>query len=166
MRQGNIQNKAPQLRVAQWIDATGAPLQRPLRLDDLGAGWKILFAFQHWCPGCHSRGFPALKLLFDALHGKGVGFAAIQTVFEGASENTFDKLLENQRRYRLPIPFGHDPAGESQRYPSFMEDYRSGGTPWFTLIQPQGEIVYADFRLDAHRLIDAWDSDTLVFAQE
>lgn len=151
--------EAPQLRVPQWIDPSGAPLQAPLRLDDLGQGWKILFAFQHWCPGCHSLGFPTLKLLFDALHGQGVGFAAIQTVFEGEAENTFDKLGENQRRYALPIAFGHDPIAAGQRYSSFMQDYRSGGTPWFTLIEPGGRIVYADFRLDPQRLIELLRSD-------
>ncbi|MBB3708003.1 hypothetical protein N7E70_011925 [Aminobacter sp. NyZ550] len=36
------------------------------------------------------------------------GFAAIQTVFEGASINTDDKPKLEQARYRLMIPFGHD----------------------------------------------------------
>ena len=34
-----------------------------------------------------------------------------------------------------------------------MEDYRSAGTPWFTIINPEGKIVFADFRLDADRLL-------------
>ena len=36
-----------------------------------------------------------------------------------------------------------------------MEDYRSGGTPWFTVIDPDGNIVFADFRLDPARFLAA-----------
>lgn len=38
---------APELRVAHWIDADGAN-RPPLRLADLGDGFKILYFFQHW----------------------------------------------------------------------------------------------------------------------
>jgi hypothetical protein len=36
-----------------------------------------------------------------------------------------------------------------------MEDYRSGGTPWFTIIDPEGKVIFADFRLDAGRFMQA-----------
>ena len=146
MQFGGHHLPAPELRVTHWIDAKGAPLDRPLRLADLGAGYKILYCFQHWCPGCHSR-----------------GFAVIQTVFEGAQENTADKLRLNQEHYGLHMPFGHDLPPEGERYPTFMEDYRSGGTPWFTVIDPEGRVVHADFRLDAARLLGALDAETLDF---
>lgn len=155
MQFGGLHDKAKELRVDEWIGPGGDRLDAPLQLADLGAGYKVIFAFQHWCPGCHSRGFPTLRILHDALAGKGVGFAAIQTVFEGAEVNTFDKLAVNQRQYGLKIPFGQDVPGEGARYPSFMEDYRSGGTPWFTVIDPDGVVVFADFRLDASRLLAA-----------
>ena len=51
---------------------------------------EILFAFQHWCQGCHLHGFPTLQKLHAALSSKDVGFAVIQTVFEGTHENTFE----------------------------------------------------------------------------
>ena len=79
----------------------------------------------------------------------------IQTVFEGAEVNTFDKLAVNQRQYGLGVPFGHDLPPEGERYPTFMEDYRSGGTPWFTVIDPAGHVVFADFRLDPTRFLAA-----------
>lgn len=161
MQFGRIHQTAPELRVPLWIDGNGQKLEKPLQLADLGDGWKILFAFQHWCPGCHSRGFPTLKKLYDELATKGVGFAVIQTVFEGAAQNTFDKLAANQSQYGLPIPFGHDPLPEGERHPSFMEDYRSGGTPWFTLITPDHQVAYADFGISADRLIEAWEGETL-----
>jgi hypothetical protein len=40
-----------------------------------------------------------------------------------------------------------------------MEDYRSGGTPWFTVIDPEGNVVYADFRLDPNRFLAALGAD-------
>jgi len=149
--------EAPELRVSDWIDEDGAPTDGPVRLADLGAGHRILYCFQHWCPGCHSHGFPTLRYLHDKLGDRGFGFAAIQTVFEGSETNTIDKLRANQLQYELKIPFGHDvpPAGE--HLPTFMQDYRSGGTPWFTVIDPDGHIVHADFRLDTDRLLGALD---------
>lgn len=144
-----IDRQAPELRVLQWIGEDGEILKTPLRLSDLGAGPKILFAFQDWCSGCHSHGFPTLQRLYGALAPRGIGFAAIQTVFEGAQENTFARLRPNQKKYGLPIAFGHDapPAGTS--LPTFMEDYHSRGTPWFTVIDTGGQVVFSDFHLDA-----------------
>ena len=142
--------RAPEFRVPHWVDQNGEA-REPLRLIDLSDGYKVIYCFQAWCPGCHSRGFPTLKKLVDALSDKGVGFAVVQTVFEGEAQNTIDKLNEMQDRYNLRIPFGHDPA--IGRYPSMMEDYRTGGTPWFILINPLGEVIFNDFHLDANRLI-------------
>ena len=119
---GGLHDKARELRVNEWIDADGMSMDKPVRLADLGQGYKVIFCFQDWCPGCHSRGFPTLKFLHDGLKDKGFGFAVIQTVFEGAEENTFDKLRLNQERYGLAIPFGQDLPPEGERYPTFMED--------------------------------------------
>ncbi|MFF9330744.1 TlpA family protein disulfide reductase [Streptomyces sp. NPDC014776] len=140
MHSGLLHHQAADLRVADWIDSAGTPLATPLRLADLG---------------CHSQGFPTLQVLHDNLARRGVGFAAIQTVFEGADVNTFDKLRINQEKYSLAIPFGHDLPAPGQRNPTFMEDYRSGGTPWFTVIDPNDKVVYADFHFDPRYLIDA-----------
>lgn len=152
MTMGINHQKAPELRVPYWIDKHGQE-RDPLKLSDLGDGYKIIYCFQSWCPGCHSRGFPTLKKLVNALGDIGFGFAVVQTVFEGESKNTADQLVEMQNRYNLRIPFGHDPA--DGRYPSIMEDYRTAGTPWFILINPKGEVVFNDFGLDADKLIDA-----------
>ena len=163
MQFGSLNCLAHELRVGRWIDGNGDPMDKPLRLADLGTGYKIIYAFQHWCPGCHSRGFPTLKYLYDNLTDKGFRFAAIQTVFEGSEVNTFDKLRVNQEQYGLKIPFGHDVPAVGERHPSFMEDYVSGGTPWFTVIDPQGNVVYADFRIDPVRFMTALGADDVVF---
>ncbi|WP_296173088.1 peroxiredoxin [uncultured Brevundimonas sp.] len=146
---------APELRISQWIGLHGETLDTPVTLANLGDGVKILFAFQDWCTGCHSHGFPTLQRLYSALEPRGVGFAAIQTVFEGPEANTFDKLRVNQTRYRLPIPFGHDEPPEGSSLPTFMQDYHTHGTPWFTVIDAEGKLVYSGFHLDAERLATA-----------
>ena len=147
--------RAPELRVAQWIDAQGLA-RAPLTLAELGNGLKVIYCFQHWCAGCHSHGFPALVKLVGALSCAGFGFAVVQTVFEGVEANTFERLRETQLRYGLKLPFGHDPPAASHgamMIPTVMQDYGTGGTPWFIVINPAGEVVFSDFQLDADRLI-------------
>jgi len=34
-----------------------------------------------------------------------------------------------------------------------MISYQTGGTPWIILINPKGEVVFNDFRVDADKLI-------------
>ena len=142
----------------------GEAIERPqLQLSDLGDGYKVLYCFQHWCPGCHSRGLPTLKRLVEKLEIRGFGFAVIQTVFEGSDTNTASKLREEQLRYGLQLPFGHDTPPEGERYPTIMEDYRTAGTPWFIVINPDGEVIYNDFRLDADRFIAALEHEDVSF---
>ena len=147
-------HQAPELRVNDWIDGEGNALEQPVRLADLGDGYKIVFCFQHWCPGCHSQGFPTMRYLQDKLADSGVGMVAIQTVFEGAEQNTFDKLRIDQDKYGMTIPFGQDLPLPGRTHPTFMEDYGTGGTPWFTVIDPDGNVVFADFRLNPQRLVE------------
>ena len=143
---------APALRVPVWIDEDGNA-RPPLSLAGLGDGYKILYCFQYWCPGCHATGFPTLVRLTAALARRAFGFAAVQTVFEGPETNTAERLREAQLRYGLSIPFGHDPAAGGSRLPTIMTDYRTGGTPWFIVIDPTGDVVFNDFRLDADKFL-------------
>lgn len=154
MQAGIVGRPAATLRDVQWIDSRGAP-RGPLSLDDLGAGYRILFFFQHWCPGCHSHGFPTLVRLVDELGDGGVGFAAIQTVFEGGEVNTFERIGEDQQRYGLAIPFGHAEPAAGTALPATMADYRTGGTPWFVVIAPDGRVVFDGFQLDPAVLVEA-----------
>jgi thiol-disulfide isomerase/thioredoxin len=147
---------APPLEHVRWIDENGDE-RGPLTLAELGQGIKILYFFQDWCAGCHTHGFPTFETLAGKLRDKGVGLAAIQTVFEGSEVNTFDRLRENQRRYGLHDPFGHavaDPTS-GDAVPVIMEAYRSGGTPWFVVIASGGRVMYDGFRLDAENLFQA-----------
>ncbi|MCM5664172.1 peroxiredoxin family protein [Galbibacter mesophilus] len=148
--------RAPELRVTQWIDAQGNKLDTPIKLADYKGRFKVIYGFQHWCPGCHSVGLPSLKKMVEALEGNdNVVFLAIQTVFEGASKNTFYKIVETQKEYGLAIPFGHDDGsqnGESRS--STMTDFQTGGTPWFIFIDKHDNIVFADFHLNTEAAIE------------
>ncbi|TKT69493.1 thiol-disulfide isomerase [Aquamicrobium sp. LC103] len=154
MKTGIVGLPAPPLEHVRWIDESGDE-RGPLSLAELGQGFRILYFFQDWCAGCHAHGFPAFVTLAEKF--KGVGLAAIQTVFEGSDVNTFDRLRENQRRYGLRVPFGHAAANSTSTeiVPAIMEAYWSGGTPWFVVIAPDGSVVYDGFGLDVESLVTA-----------
>ncbi|MGH1486474.1 MAG: peroxiredoxin family protein [Cellvibrionaceae bacterium] len=157
---------APELAVPYWIDGEGKETSAFSIASNKGK-WVILKCFQNWCPGCHSLGFPGLQKITAALENNDkVAIAAIQTTFEGFSTNNQDALLKNQRRYELSIPFGHDEGdasaahGDRKRMPKTMLSYRTGGTPWFVVIDPRGRVVYNHFHVDSDRLIEILKKET------
>ena len=95
-------------------------------------------------------GFPTLKKLTEIFKDNDeVVFVGVQTVFEGYSTNTKDKLRENQLKYELKIPMAHAPGNpQTHEIPPIMRNYRSGGTPWTVIIDPSGRVVYNNFHLD------------------
>jgi hypothetical protein len=96
-------------------------------------------------------GFPTLKKLTEAFKGNHqVAFLAVQTVFEGFDYNTKDKLRKNQLKYSVKIPMAHA-VGDSQNrdVPAIMRNYRSGGTPWTVIIDPNGWVAYNHFHIDS-----------------
>ena len=102
-----------------------------------------------------------MKQISDALKDNPkVVFAGIQTVFEGHYTNTVDKVREIQLRYDLQMPMGHDPGLEGG-HPQTMRDYRTGGTPWMILINPERQVVYNDYGIDADKAIAFLTSQTL-----
>ena len=146
--------KAPEFEVKQWVDANGNKT-KPIKLSDFKEKFKVLYCFQSWCPGCHSRGLPALQKMVEALkENDKVVFLAIQTVFEGHHANTYDKMLETQKEYNLKIPFGHDAGDDGASTSNIMKNYLTGGTPWFILIDEHDTIVFADFHLNETAAIE------------
>ncbi|MFK7994579.1 MAG: peroxiredoxin family protein [Granulosicoccus sp.] len=145
---------APELDVDYWIDANGEPTR--FSMADAKGKWVFLKCFQNWCPGCHKSGFPTLKAFSDRFHDHpDVAIAGIQTVFEGYSSNTQEAVRELQLRYELPITMGHDPGNpETEEYSSTMVNYRTGGTPWLILVNPQGVVVFNQFHVDSEALIE------------
>lgn len=157
MRHGIRGQPAPAFRLDRVVDAHGHPAP-PLTLASLGAHWRLLYCFQHWCRGCHVTGFPTLANFLDQARSGAVdvGVAVVQTVFEGFEENTFAAMLATQRRYGLGVAFAHDPGGGSDVAPSsILMQYRTGGTPWFILIDPHGKVAHDDYFLDPDEAL-AW----------
>lgn len=140
--------KAPEFDVKDWIDASGNKIT-PIKLSDFKGKFKVVYCFQSWCPGCHKKGLPDLKKMTEALEGnKNVVFLAIQTVFEGHRENTFNKIVDTQKQYNLKIPFGHDAGHDGKSTSHIMRNYQTGGTPWFLFIDKNDNVVFSDFHLN------------------
>lgn len=140
--------KAPEFDVKDWIDASGNKTT-PIKLSDFKGKFKVVYCFQSWCPGCHKKGLPDLKKMTEALEdNKNVVFLAIQTVFEGHRENTFNKIVDTQKQYNLKIPFGHDAGHDGKSTSYIMRNYQTGGTPWFLFIDKNDNVVFSDFHLN------------------
>ncbi|PCH76148.1 MAG: thiol-disulfide isomerase [Flavobacteriaceae bacterium] len=145
---------AAEFEVKDWIDADGNKTAA-IKLSDFDGKFKVLFCFQNWCPGCHSIGLPNLKKMVTALQGNdNVTFLAIQTVFEGHDENTYDKIIEVQKKYDLRIPFGHDAGNDGKSHSNLMNNYQINGTPWFIFIDRHNKIVFENFHLNVDAAIE------------
>ena len=149
---------APEFMVKDWVDANGNKTEQ-VKLSDFKGKFKVVFCFQHWCPGCHSVGLPNLHKMVNALKGNGnVVFVAIQTVFEGHKENTFARILETQKKYELNIPFGHDAGSDGKSRSIFMQNYETGGTPWFVFIDQNDNVIFSDFHINVDVAINVLKS--------
>ncbi|CAM1343866.1 peroxiredoxin family protein [Tenacibaculum amylolyticum] len=145
--------KAPEFHVKNWVDANGNKTDE-IKLADFEGKFKVIYCFQSWCPGCHSAGLPNLKKMVDALQDNDkVVFLAVQTVFEGFEANTYEKMLETQKKYDLKIPFGHDAGDDDKSRSNIMQNYRTGGTPWFIFIDQHDNVIFADFHLNVDAAI-------------
>jgi len=146
--------RAKEFEVKDWIDANGTKTE-PIKLVDFKDKFKVLHCFQSWCPGCHSKGLPDLKKMFEALEdNENAKFLAVQTVFEGHHANTYEKMVETQKQYKLKIPFGHDAGDDGKSQSSIMKNYQTGGTPWFIFIDKHDNVVFSDFHLNADAAIE------------
>jgi len=149
---GLVGAKAPAVWAQSWRNLP--PGERSFDVPGQRGKVIVLFFFQSWCPGCHRRGFPtlaaAVKRYADA---PDVAFAAIQTVFEGATVNTADKAWSSVAEYGLRVAVGHDPGPDGARSLT-MTRYRSGGTPWFVVIDREGIVRFDGFHLSNQKLID------------
>jgi len=148
--------KAPKLGVSTWFNLPAG--KKRAEITDHKGRVLMLFFFQSWCPGCHSRGFPTLQAVQKHFSGASdVGFLAVQTVFEGFGTNTAKRAKREAEKIGLKIPIGHD-AGPGNTGSRVMRRYRSGGTPWIVIIDKEGVVKYNAFHIrptQATRLIQS-----------
>ncbi len=145
-------SKAPSWNVDTWVHLPQGA--ETLDVTDLEGKVTVMYCFQSWCPGCHSHGFPTLQKLVKAFKAdEKVAFVAIQTAFEGLGTNHADKLLPTAFRYGLLIPFGQ--SNTTRDGTSVLERYRTGGTPWFVIIDPAGVVRYNGYGLNVEGAIEA-----------
>ena len=149
---GLVGTKAPAVWAQSWRNLP--PGERSFDVPGQRGKVIVLFFFQSWCPGCHRRGFPALAAAVKHYAGApDVAFAAIQTVFEGALVNTAPKAWSSVAEYGLSVAVGHDPGPDGARSLT-MTRYRSGGTPWFVVIDRGGVVRFDGFHLPGPKLIE------------
>ncbi len=151
---GILGKSAPAWELAEWYNLPSEV--ESLDLSDFEGKVLYVFCFQAWCPGCHSHGFPALKAVQEHFEDDDdVYFIAIQTVFEGFSSNTASRGRGALEDFELDIPLAQD---EGDRGPSsFMRKYRTGGTPWTIIIDPQGKVRLNGFQVRAEEAITLID---------
>ena len=138
--------QAPEWAVSQWHQLPDG--KEALNIGDYKGKVLYLYFFQSWCPGCHKRGFPVVKKLYEKYKDdKQVEFVVIQSTFEGHSTNTAAKLKPVAAKYKLPIPFGQSRG--SRGTPEIMQKYRTGGTPWSVIIDKQGKVQFNDYFITA-----------------
>jgi len=146
--------EAPTWGVTQWHQLPQG--KEKLDVADFKGKVIYLYCFQSWCPGCHKSGFPTLKAVSSHYKDNDkVAFVTIQTVFEGANVNTFErgkKVVTD--KFGLSIPFGQ--SGGEKRSP-LMRSYRTGGTPWTVIIDPEGKVVFNEFHIKSDAAIQLID---------
>ena len=142
---------APALELSTWFNLPKGKTQ--VDVADYRGKVLMMFFFQSWCPGCHSRGFPTLqKVQRHFRSDSDVRFLAVQTVFEGFGTNTAGRAKKEADRYGLTIPLGHD-AGRGNTGSRVMKRYRSGGTPWLVIIDKDGIVQANGFHIPATQAI-------------
>jgi len=143
-RLGILGQPAPAWTIPVWNNLPAKTTS--LNVTDFQGKVLYLYCFQSWCPGCHRYGFPTLqKLVKHYQKNPDVAFIAVQTVFEGYSTNTAARARKTMKQYKLTIPVGH--VGRAGSPNPLMRDYRTGGTPWAIIIDPQGVVRYNDFHI-------------------
>jgi peptide-methionine (R)-S-oxide reductase len=150
---GIAHKPAPEFRFDEWL--ANVDSDDGVRLAGIDEPFVYLYNFQSWCPGCHSHGFPTMKVVKDHFEASGRGhlvrFVAVQTVFEGHETNTADAAIDSMARHDLSdIALGHDVGSP----PTIMVDYQTGGTPWTVIIGPDRIVLDNGFHLDADNIIE------------
>lgn len=153
-QKGIAGERAPDLNVTTWFQLPAG--KEKVELSDYKDKVVAILFFQHWCKASQERELPVLKSLVEKYQGNdGIVFLAIQTAFEGFTENTPDKLPVTAEKFGLKIPFGH--TLKVPDFPGISGTYKPGGTPWWVIIDRQRMVEYNGFILNEEEAIKGFE---------
>ena len=131
--------KAPLLDVSAWIQVPEG--KQKVEVTDYEGKVVVMLFFQHWCEASQKRALPTLKRLVDKFGSNdGVAFIAVQTAFQGLTDNTVDKIAIAAKEFDLDIPIGH--TVKTPEFPTVNGAYKTGGTPWWVIVDKAGIVEY------------------------
>lgn len=137
--------KAPRLGVRRWIQLPEG--KESVDVSDYRGKIIVMLLFQHTCEACQKRAFPTFQdLIEDFGDEEDVVFLAIQTPFEDFSDNTMKKLEPTAEKFDLDIPIGH--LAKTPGFYSVNAAYKTGGTPWWVIVDREGVVEYDGFYLN------------------
>lgn len=141
-RKPKLKDKVPSLWAEQWFLAEG--VTKPPSLE-LGRGKvMVLLAYQAFCPGCSSVGFPVhAGLESDFADNKDVEFLYVHTVFEGFDHNTPEAGAAKARSFKLRGTIFEDARFDTAMASETVRLLGVGGTPWSIVIDREGRIAFS-----------------------
>jgi membrane-associated protease RseP (regulator of RpoE activity) len=114
----------------------------------------VIHAFQSWCPDSLRRGLPVMKQVEDGLlPAADVVLVHLQTVFEGAKENTPERGPKETAKYGIKAPVGYDARVDGAPDSLLMERYFTGGTSWTVVIDKKGVVRFNGRTPDSKTLL-------------
>ncbi len=138
-------DSAPPLGVQKWIQLPDD--KEVIDITDYRGKTVVMLFFQSTCEACHKRAFPTLEMLVEKFGDRDeLAFLAIQTPFEDFSDNTETKLQPTADEFGLDIPFGH--LAKTPGFYSINVAYKTGGSPWWVIVNPEGIVDYNGFYLN------------------
>jgi len=139
-KQGETGFEAPAWHAYAWANVKKDEPPTPERTKGKVV---VIHAFQSWCPMCARRGFPVMKQVEDELAGADdVMLFHLQTVFEGAAENTPERGPKEVAKYGIKAPVGYDARLDGARESLVMERFFTGGTSWTIVIDRKGVVRF------------------------
>ena len=139
------EDKTIELPKLNWENKDGKKIPS-IEIKKLRGKVIYMHFFQSWCPGCLSKGLPAISQLSKKYNkNEKVKFFAIQTVFEGFQINTKSKLKRIREKFDLDFPMAQDDGDGKGSL--VMKTFKTRGTPWLIIIDQLGKVVVSEFHI-------------------
>jgi len=145
-----IGKKAPSFGVDNWVQTN----KENLYIEDYKNKVLFILTFQDSCPYCHKKALPQLEDLQRMYaDDKNIEFLVIETAFEDDAEYDVASAQSIIKDYHLKMPVGISKRDKYGR-PIFMDTYKTGGTPWVTIVDKKGIIRYSNFQITLMNVVN------------